>query len=128
MEEMIEAKVKPEVVWQAWERAHAQHGQGGLIEGQTGESKAEGKSRFRYKVFDVVPGKQFSIVWKTLFVRLLFSHSVKPTVRGAEIRYNVQIKGPFAWPIRWLLGKKIQNNISHVLKTIVKQLEQQSVK
>lgn len=128
MEESIEARVAPEIVWEAWERAHAKHGQGKLTQGQVGETKAEGKSQFRYKVLEVVPGKQFSILWKTLFVRLLFSHSVEPTQRGSQIRYSVQIKGPFAWPVRWVLGTKIRKNIGAVLKAIVKQLEEQSVK
>lgn len=128
MEEVIEARVNPEIVWEAWERAHAKHCQGKLIQGQVGEAIAEGKSRFKYKVLEVVPGKKFSILWKTLFVRLLFSHSVKPSLRGSEIRYSVQIKGPFAWPVRWVLGNKIQKNIGLVLRAIVKQLEEQSVK
>ena len=123
MEEKIEARVKPDVVWQAWETAHAKHGQGNLTTGQIGESKAEGSSKFRYKVLDVVPGKEFTILWKTLFVKLIFRHTVAPTPRGSLISYSVQIKGPFAWPVRFVLGKKIQTNISAVLKAIVKQLE-----
>lgn len=117
MEETIEARVAPEAVWEAWEKAHALHGEKGIEAGQ------KGKSKFRYQILDVQKGESFSILWKTLFVRLIFHHSVKPTPRGSEIRYRVQIKGLFAWPVRWLLGPKIQHNISLVLKTIVKQLE-----
>ncbi len=117
MEEMIEARVNPEEVWEAWEKAHAFHGQQGIEAGQ------KGKSRFKYKIIDVKKGESFSILWKTLFVRLIFNHSVKPTRRGSEIRYQVQIKGLFAWPVRWLLGNKIKSNIALVLKAIVRQLE-----
>ncbi len=115
MEERIETRVSPEKVWSSWERAHE------IVEGRKGVKK------FRYQVLNVVPGKRFSILWKTLFVRLLFSHSVSPTKWGSEICYSVQIKGPFAWPVRWLLGKKIRQNIGLVLKAIVSQLEEESV-
>lgn len=127
MEEKIETRVRPEVVWQAWEMAHAKHGQGNLTAGQMGESKAEGNSKFRYKILEVVPGKEFTILWKTLFVKLIFRHVVLPSPRGSFISYSVQIKGPFAWPVRFILGKKIQTNISAVLKAIVKQLENSKI-
>jgi hypothetical protein len=120
MEETIEARVSPEEVWQAWERAHAKNG--ALEAGQ------QGRAQFQYKVLNVQKGESFSILWKTFFVRLIFSHHVKRTAKGSAISYKVQIKGPFAWPVRWLLGAKIKQNIGYVLKAIVKELEQQRVK
>ncbi len=122
MEEQIEARVSPDVVWEAWEKAHSLHGQTGIEAGQ------KGKSKFRYKVLDVKKGESFSILWKTLFVRLIFSHAVKPSRYGSEISYKVQIKGLFAWPVRWLLGEKIRKNIGLVLKAIVRELENKRVK
>lgn len=113
MEERIQTKVAPIAVWAAWERAQAQNRAG---------------SRFRYQVTDVVPGEQFTVIWKTLFARLIFRHIVKPIPLGSEILYTVHIKGPFAWFIRRVLGNKIRRNISLVLKEIVKQLENQAVK
>lgn len=103
MEEQIETRVAPAQVWKAWEGART----------------AQGK----YQIFDVRPGESFSMLWKSLFVRLIFVHTVKPTQKGSAISYKVRIQGPFAWPIRWLLGKKIQSNLSYVLKAVVKQLE-----
>jgi hypothetical protein len=121
VEEKIETRVSPQKVWASWERAYEKQGEGVSIqEKEKGVSKSKG---FRYQIYDVVPGKQFSIVWKTLFVRLHFSHLVVPTKWGSEIRYSVQIKGPFAWPVRFFLGNKIRRNIGLVLKAIVRQLE-----
>jgi len=117
MEEMIEAKVPPEAVWAMWEKAHALHAQEGCVTAE------KGKKKFKYKILNVQKGKSFSILWKTLFVRLLFSHSVEPIASGSTIRYKVQIKGLFAWPVRWLIGEKIRNNLAVVLKAIVKELE-----
>lgn len=122
MEEMIEARVPPEDVWAAWERAHQIHSTEGLQEGQ------KGKSQFRYKVFDVEKGSRFSILWKTLFVRLIFNHEVIPTELGSRICYRVQIKGLFAWPVRYFLGNKIRTNIQYVLRAIVRELESKRVK
>ncbi|HSX26692.1 MAG TPA: hypothetical protein VLE89_06770 [Chlamydiales bacterium] len=114
MEETIEARVSPEEVWEVWEKAHALEGAG---------NGWQSKNKFRYKILDVKKGESFSILWKTLFVRLLFTHLVKPTKRGSEIQYQVQIKGLFAWPVQWMLGPKIKRNIGYVLKAIVKELE-----
>ena len=123
MEEKIETRVPPERIWKAWEMAHAKQG-GGIIEtGQKGQSQAKNGKGFTYEVFDVVKGERFSLVWKTLFVRLIFSHSVVPKKRGSEIRYTIAIRGLFAIPVRWILGNKIRYNISQVLKTMVKRLE-----
>lgn len=116
MEEVLEAAVSPQTVWEAWSRAHALHG---------GE-KGRAQNGFRYQVLDVREGESFSILWKTFFVRMIFTQRVRPSRRGSEISYHVQIKGPFAWPVRWVLGGKIKKNIHLVLKAIVKQLENES--
>lgn len=122
--EIMEARAPPEKVWEIWERAHAKNGQKQIEKGQRAYSKAEGKSQFKYEILEVVPKQKFSILWKTLFVRLIFTHEVQATRRGSEICYQVEIKGPFAWPVRWMLGGKIRQNINLVLRAIVKQLEQ----
>jgi len=124
MEYKITTRVKPHKIWEVWEQAHATHGQSPIVEGQKGISNSPNAKGFKYQVIDVVPGSKFSIVWKTLFVRLIFTHSITTTQWGSEIGYSVLIKGLFAWPVRWLLGNKIQQNLSLVLKTMVKQLEQ----
>lgn len=112
MEETIEAQVPPDEVWEAWEK--------GIEAGQ--------KGKIRYKILDLKKGESFSLLWKTLFVRLIFTHSVKPTVRGSEISYKVQIKGLFAYPVRWILGQKIKRNIGLVLKSVVRELENKKIK
>jgi hypothetical protein len=122
MEESLEIRVSPEKVWASWENAHAKHGSK-IKEGHRGISKGEKSKGFRYQVLDVIPGRQFTILWKTLFVRLLFSHCVTPIREGSEIRYTIRIKGFFAWPVRWFLGKSIRQNVRLVLKTLAQQLE-----
>ena len=121
--EEVDVRVSPEKVWEVWERAHMKGGQSQIKKGDKGYSQAEGKSRFQYEILDVVPQQKFSILWKTLFVRLIFIHEVKPIPRGSKISYRVEIRGLFARPLRWMLGSKIQKNIAHVLKTVARQLE-----
>lgn len=121
MEEQIETRVPPQEVWAAWEKAHQIGTQKEIQEGQ------KGKHKFRYKVLELKKGESFSILWKSLFVRLIFCHTVMPMKKGSLISYKVQIKGPFALPIRWLIGKKIQKNIALVLKAMVKELENKRI-
>jgi hypothetical protein len=111
MEEIIDTKASPKTVWSAWEKIHS-------LQGQKGSA-----GKFKYKVLDVKPEESFSIVWKTLFVKMVFTHEVSATERGSRIRYRVRFKGLFAWPIRLILGEKIKKNLRDVLKAMVLQLE-----
>jgi hypothetical protein len=120
MEALIESSVKPETVWKAWESAHAIHANGPIVPGK--RSKSTG---FKYKILDVVDGVRFSILWKSLFVRMVFTHSVKPAKKGSEIRYSAEIQGFFAWPVRFMLKNKIRKNLTFVLKQFTAQLERQ---
>jgi hypothetical protein len=112
------ARVSPERVWKAWVKAHAVE----LVSGSKGY-REQGKRKIPYQIIDVVPGKSFSILWKSMFVRFVFLHEVIPSLRGSEIRYDFQVTGPLAWMVRWMLVPKIRSNLSFVLKEFVKQLE-----
>ena len=118
MEATIESGVPCEAVWRAWEKAHGIHAGGPIEPGQ--RSKSPG---FKYKILSVVQGESFSMLWKSLFVRLIFTYSVRALKRGSEIRYAVEITGLFAWPVRFMLRNKIQKNLSFVLKEFAKKLE-----
>lgn len=109
-QETIETRVSPQVVWQAWERF------------QTGEKGQSGS--FKYKILNIEPGVSFSILWKTLFARLVFTHRVEGLEKGSKISYRIEIKGPFAYPLRFLIGKKLRKNVAALLKSFVQQLEE----
>jgi len=121
IESIIETRVQPEKVWQAWRKAHAMDA--GFTAGQKGSLKTAGGSRFSYRILDVSEGKSFTILWKSMFVRMVFTHSVQPKLKGAEIRYQVQIRGLFAWPVRVFLSEKIRRNLQLILKALVRELE-----
>ena len=121
---MIEqTRVSADRVWQAWVKAHAVHGSGTLVSGSIGHMQNDHKKKIPYQIIDVVPYKSFSVSWKALFVRFVFSHAVKSTPYCAEIHYDFRIEGPFAWMVRWLIAPKIRANLSLVLKAFVRGLE-----
>jgi hypothetical protein len=121
MEATIESRLSPETIWKAWESAHATHANSPIEPGQ--RSKSTG---FKYQILDVVKGERFSILWKSLFVRMIFTHSVRAVGRGSEIRYTAEMKGLFAGLVKFVLKNKIQRNLSFVLKEFTKQLEKAS--
>lgn len=122
IESIIQTKVNPQAVWQAWQKAHAMSAD--FVPGKKGSLKTGRSSQFHYQILSVREGESFSILWKSLFVRLLFTQEVTPhTERGSQIRYSVNISGFFAWPARFFLKNKIQRNLSLVLHSLVKELE-----
>ncbi len=117
----IETKASPQAVWELWRKAHKMDE--AFVPGQKGALKGKRRGSFSYRILDVCEGQYFTILWKSLFVRLVFTHAVSPKPRGSSISYSVQIRGPFAWIMRFLLASKIKNNLDLVLKSISKELE-----
>jgi hypothetical protein len=123
IESIIQTKVSPKQVWQAWSDAHAMDE--GFIPGKKGVLRTNGGSAFSYRILDVRKGKSFTILWKSMFVRLIFTHTVIPKKQGSEIAYQVQIRGFFAYPVRYFLSEKIRQNLRLTLTALVKELESQ---
>lgn len=121
IESAIDTKVSQDAVWRAWKKAHAMDSS--FQPGRKGALKTEGGGRFSYKILDIREGESFTILWKSLFVRLIFTHSVAAQPRGSKISYRIQIKGFFAWPVRYLLREKIRRNLNAILRSLVKELE-----
>lgn len=121
IESVIQTKVSPQRVWQAWSKAHAM--EKGFAPKQKGTLKTDGGSKFSYRILDVREGESFTILWKSMFVRLIFTHTVIPKAKGSEISYRVQIRGFFAWPVRFFLSEKIRSNLRLIMTSLVKELE-----
>ena len=117
----IETKAAPAQVWDLWRSAHQMDET--FVPGKKGSWKGKRSGSFSYRILEVSEGKSFAICWKSLFVRLIFTHSVAETPKGSQICYRVQIRGPFAWPMRRLLAGKIQKNLSLVLTSLARELE-----
>lgn len=111
-------KVSSEHVWQAWTKVHPT-----LIPGAVGTVQDARGRKIAYHILEVNQGKSFSISWKALFVRLIFSYEVAPLNFGSEIRYGFKLVGPFAWIVRWWISPKICANLDLVLKAFIKHIE-----
>lgn len=114
MIEIRETRVPPDFIWKAWNRAHD-------LDTNLGQPKQQGK--FRYRIVNVKKGESFSILWKSLFVRLIFTYKVQPLYSGSQISHQVEVKGPFAWFLRWAIGAKLKENLATSLKSMIQQLE-----
>jgi hypothetical protein len=123
MKASLTTTVPPLRIWTAWQTAHAGAGEEPMHSGQKGVSKKPGLSGFKYQVRQIKEGESFSILWKTFFVRLIFTYAVKPISRGSEVSCFVEVRGPFSWLVRWALGDKIRKNLSQALQAMVRQLE-----
>jgi hypothetical protein len=109
-----ETKVPPDRVWRAWNVAHRLDTNGGQVQTQ---------GRFKYQIVDIKKGEGFSILWRTLFVKLLLTYRVQALYGGSQISYRVQVKGLFAWLVRWVLQRKLKEDSEQVLRQMVEQLE-----
>lgn len=108
MEEKIETRADARKVWQAWSHMHSGSGEAGKL---------------KYQIINLEPNKRFTMVWKTMFLRLLLTYAVSPTSRGSEIAFDVTVKGPMGWAVRWFLAPKIQANLRDALRTFARKLE-----
>ncbi len=115
--------VSADRVWRSWEQAHVSKGTSALVSGATGFMQTAGKKKVPYQIKDVVAGRSFSIIWKALFIRFVFSHEVVSNPFGSEIRYGFRVEGPCSWMVRWLIVPKVRANLTSVLKSFVTQLE-----
>jgi hypothetical protein len=112
IESVVQARVSSDRVWQAWKKKHDL------------DAKKGRKGRFAYKILAVSEGESFSILWKSMFAKLIFTQEVKAIQpKKSEIRYRVEICGLFRWPLRYFLRKKIEKNLTLVLQSLVKELE-----
>lgn len=109
------AKANP---WNSWEKDKSSFEVG--REGHVVSKKGKGVP---YKIIDIQEGKCFTILWKALFIKLIFHYSVEPEENGSKITYRVSFKGIFFLPFRHLLCKRIKKDIASALKAFVLQVE-----
>lgn len=121
IESVIQTKVLPSKVWQSWHKAHKM--EKGFHSGQKGALTTKEGSVFSYRILDVHENESFKILWKSLFVHLIFTHTVRPQGKGSEISYQVEIRGLMAPLARIFLRKKIQSNLQLILRSLVRELE-----
>jgi carbon monoxide dehydrogenase subunit G len=96
-------KLPADVVWRAWEIAHAKKG-------------------VRYKIMDVAPGRQLTVMWRAWGSKLLITYRVIPTDTGSNVGWSCQIKGPFAWIVRFFAQRKIELALRRAMADFVQNM------
>lgn len=124
---MIKTKAHSKQVWEAW--ASMYRFQGPKEKAIKFEKGAKGhvlmgKGRpVPFEILDMEKEKFFTIVWKSHFLKLVFTYKVEPKKSGASISCQVRFKGMFSYPLYWILHKKIAKDIEASLIQFVESLE-----
>lgn len=120
------SEVTPSRIWEHWKKAspfnHWDSASNTMAEDHKGHVVSNKGKAVPYKILEVKEGKSFTICWKALFLRLIFTYQVDPMKNGSNITYSVQIKGIFSLPIRFILRRKIQKSLDEGLRSFVDKL------
>ncbi len=109
MEERAKTKLSSVQIWHAWDYA----------------IQSAKNQKGPYKVTEVVPYKSFELELKTLFCKLVFKHEVFAASKGAEIVYQIKLKGLLSPLLRLVLKNKMQKNLKDSLNQFISHLEAQ---
>lgn len=115
----IEASLSPEVVWKAWARAFE-------IRGLALKKGVKSRGIIGYRILEVEDGVSYSILWKSLLTKLVYTYSVKKAGAGCVIHIHAKPKGFFFWMIQLTLKNKIQRDLQTFLQDFVKALKNQA--
>lgn len=87
-----------DIIWEAWMKAspwnHWDQSQQ-VEKGKKGHVVSKNKKAIPYKILQVEKNKCLTILWKALFVRLLFKYQIENQEKGCIISYTVSFKGFF---------------------------------
>ena len=76
-----------------------------------------------YRIAEVEPGVRFAMIWKAYFVRLALLQSLRATDVGTEICYEMQVRGFWGAPVRWMLRNVVRKQLEKALELLAKQLQ-----
>ena len=115
------------VIWKKWKAAqpwnHSNEDSSELSEGKTGHVNSKNKKAVSYKILEVKENESFTIAWKALFIKLIFTYSVEEKQNKSLITYSVKLKGFFAFPVYYLIRNKVKKNLIDGLNSFINQIE-----
>lgn len=115
----IKTDLSPKIIWSSWKRAFEFNGSSLKV----GE---KGKAAVRFQILDVIEGKSYTIVWKSLFTKISYTYQVSETQNGSHIQIFANPKGFFFWIVHLTLKKKIQKDLETFLSQFVQALKNQA--
>jgi len=123
----VETNIKSAVIWNKWKKSQPWNNWGkensSLSEGQKGHVNSKDKKAIPYEILEVKENESFTIAWKALFIKLIFTYSVKDLKNTSLITYSVKLKGFFSLPVYYLIKTKIKKNLINGLNSLINQLK-----
>jgi len=123
----IETNIRSSVIWEKWKNSQPWNNWGQssstLSEGQKGHINSNDKRAIPYEILEVKENESFTIAWKALFIKLLFTYSVKDLQGSSLITYSVKLKGFFSIPVYYLIRNKIRKNLTDGINSLINQIK-----
>ena len=128
-------KAKPENIWKLWENVEGwpkwnealewSRLLGNFEKGIFGEIKAKGWPVSHFEIIEIAPNRKFKDVSKMPMTILEFSHEICELGQGrTQITHRVSVKGLFSLPLKWTMGKKLNENLPKALDKLAQLAEE----
>jgi len=123
----VETNIKSSVIWNKWKKSQPwnnwDQANSKLTEGQKGHVNSKDNKAIPYEILEVKENESFTVAWKALFIKLIFTYSVKDLKNSSLVTYSVKLKGFFSLPVYYLIKNKIKKNLTDGLDSLIKQLK-----
>ena len=124
IEESIVTKAPAKTVWKAWVDMY-QMKSGNINafkEGFKGHVIEKGR-KVPFQLVDIKKGEEFTTIWKSFFVKMIFRYEVRQQSKGSLITTSVRFGGMFGWVARFFLRSKMRKNLANSLEQFASQLD-----
>lgn len=124
IQETITSKASPRAVWHLWKQAsYWDENRGHFQEGQSGIAKSPKGKKASFKILAIQEGSSFTLEWRAPCLKIAVTHRVELQGAGSKIIYDFHLKGLVAWPLEFLLKKRIRAHLKRALSEFVEILE-----
>ncbi len=117
----LETTTSPESIWRCWMDVAGWPGwdeglewatiQGPVTVGSSGAIKWCGGERVPFRVVELVEGRSFTCLVRTLGSNLIFVHSLEPSSLGTKLTHRVESRGIMAWYLGLTLGRRLRESV-----------------
>ena len=129
----VETKASAKTIWDIWKDVSHwntwDHGiehssiDGPFAKGTPGTLKPKGGPLVRTKLTEVVPMKRFVDESKILFSRIIISHYLIEFPGKTQVTHQIEMKGPFAFLLAFLIGRNMKKNLPQEMQSMIKKAE-----
>lgn len=133
VEHKIKTKVKPETIWNIWEDVENwntwDHGleyssiSGPFREGTPGVLRPKGGPEIKTVLGKIIKNELFIDEARLPLTKITMTHSLKKQGNETIVANKVEMKGFFALPYAFLIGRSIKKNLPHEMAEMIKKAE-----